>query len=53
VEYLEPMALELGGVDPDEDGVTWNRTPREPWVMPGIENQRIPGLPLPGAASGA
>ena len=42
IEYLRPMRLELSGLDPDEPGLTWDRTPREPWVMPGIEEQSLP-----------
>jgi N-acyl homoserine lactone hydrolase len=42
VEYLRPLELELGGVDPDDPGFRFSTTLRTPWVMPGIEEQRLP-----------
>lgn len=44
-EYLRPLELELSGVAPDDPGVRWDTSPRQPWVMPGIEQQRLPDLP--------
>lgn len=44
IEYQSPMRLEIAGVDPDDPGFSWDRSPREPWVMPGIEDQRMEGL---------
>lgn len=43
VEYLQPMELELAGLDPDDPGLRWDRSAREPWVMPGIEDQQLSG----------
>jgi N-acyl homoserine lactone hydrolase len=41
IEHLRPMRLEIAGLEPDDPGLTWDRKPREPWVMPGIEEQRL------------
>jgi N-acyl homoserine lactone hydrolase len=41
IEYERPFRLELQGVEPDNPGLTWNSSPREPWVMPGIDEQRL------------
>ena len=40
IEYVGEVEMEIAGLDPDEPGVTWDRTAREPWAMPGIEAQR-------------
>jgi hypothetical protein len=36
------MRMVLQGLDPDDPGLTWDRSPRQQWVMPGIEEQRAP-----------
>lgn len=41
IEYQRPMRMVLQGLDPDDPGLTWDRSPREQWVMPGIEEQRL------------
>jgi N-acyl homoserine lactone hydrolase len=44
IEYLQPMELELSGLVPEAEGLSWDRSPRQPWVMPGIEDQRLDRL---------
>lgn len=44
IEYLQPMQMELAGLDPGDPGLTWDRSARQPWVMPGIEAQQIRGV---------
>ena len=40
VEYLTPFQLTLNGLLPDMDGLTFEPpTRREPWIMPGVEEQ--------------
>jgi N-acyl homoserine lactone hydrolase len=44
-EYLVPLDLELLGHRGDEPGLRWQNVTRSPWVMPGIEQQRLDDLP--------
>lgn len=39
IDYLRPFSLGLTGVDKDEPGLRFSTATREPWVMPGIEQQ--------------
>ena len=43
-EYLVPKQMLLSGLDPAEKGITFDPTPREPYIMPGIETQTLERL---------
>jgi N-acyl homoserine lactone hydrolase len=39
VEYVRPFRLTITGTLPGRPGLRFDDSPREPWVMPGIEEQ--------------
>jgi N-acyl homoserine lactone hydrolase len=39
IDYLKPFSLGLTGISRDEPGLTFSTASRDPWVMPGIEQQ--------------
>ncbi|MGH2826466.1 MAG: MBL fold metallo-hydrolase [Actinomycetota bacterium] len=41
IEYEYPLSLAFMGVDPDEAGVEFSKTPAPRFVMPGIEEQSL------------
>ena len=41
IEYAYPFEFRLAGIDPQDPGFSWDMAPREPWIMPGIEEQRL------------
>ncbi len=42
IEYLAPFQMTIKGITPATPGLQFSMEPREVWVMPGIEEQRIP-----------
>ena len=44
IEYMAPRHMMLTGVAPDMPGIEFDTSPRQPWVMPGIEAQTIQSL---------
>ena len=44
IEYLVPPEMTIGGVTPDMPGIEFDGSPRQPWVMPGIEEQTLEPL---------
>lgn len=44
IEYLRPFEITLVNVDPDDPGFSIDRTVPAPYVMPGIEEQRLPPI---------
>jgi glyoxylase-like metal-dependent hydrolase (beta-lactamase superfamily II) len=41
--YEHPLELTLVGVDPDDEGIAFDRAPIPRFVMPGIEQQSLSG----------
>jgi glyoxylase-like metal-dependent hydrolase (beta-lactamase superfamily II) len=39
IEYVRPFNLTITGTLPDRPGLSFHPKPRDPWVMPGIEDQ--------------
>jgi N-acyl homoserine lactone hydrolase len=39
IEYLRPFSLTITGTLPDRPGLSFQPKTRDPWVMPGIEDQ--------------
>ena len=44
IEYLAPVGITIAGLSPDMEGVKFDTSPRQPWVMPGIEEQTLASL---------
>ncbi len=44
IEYLAPLDITIAGLTPDMAGVKFDASPRQPWVMPGIEEQTLASL---------
>jgi N-acyl homoserine lactone hydrolase len=42
IEYVTPFQMTIKGVTPQTPGLSFSMEPREVWVMPGIEEQRVP-----------
>jgi hypothetical protein len=42
IEYLRPYELTILNVEQDDPGFAIERTPPADWIMPGIEEQRLP-----------
>ena len=52
IEYLRPFSLTITGTTLDRPGLRFENKPRDPWIMPGIEDQaaragRNPAGPCP------
>lgn len=41
IEYTEPFQLQIQGVTPEMEGVTFDTPERQVWIMPGIEEQKL------------
>ena len=41
VDYMAPRHMALAGIQPGEPGIEFDASPRQPWVMPGIEEQTL------------
>ena len=41
VDYMAPRHMTLAGIQPREPGIEFDASPRQPWVMPGIEEQTL------------
>ena len=56
IEYVRPFRLTITGTAADRPGLSFDPSPRTPWVMPGIGEQRArlrdEGQAGPGPASG-
>ena len=44
IEYTRPYHLVISGVDPNDPGLSFDTSPRVPWVMPGIGEQTVESL---------
>ena len=44
IEYMTPFHLVISGLDPNDPGVTFDPSPRPPWVMPDIQEQTLESL---------
>ena len=42
IEYLAPFQMTITGLTPATPGLQFSMAPRPIWIMPGIEEQRIP-----------
>ena len=44
IEYLAAVDITIAGLTPEIEGVKFDDSPRQPWVMPGIEEQSLSSL---------
>ena len=44
IEYLTDADIIIGGLSPDMPNVSFDTTPRQQWIMPGIEEQELSAL---------
>lgn len=42
IEYLAPFEMTINGITPEKAGLQFTMEPRQVWIMPGIDEQRIP-----------